>query len=103
MNPHPPNPQSLSRKDKLSLMLCLTKNIHGAGNIIVLDYGFFFFQGFLDIEKKGVYLDSVINKRRYWTHYIDGDNMEKNSLKAMWGLWVHFTLILKMCSFMSLI
>ena len=51
----------------VSLMLCLTKMIHGTGNIVVLDYGFCVIHGLVDMKKKGVYGVTLIKKRRYWT------------------------------------
>ena len=48
----------------MSLVLRLTKNIHGTGNIVVLDYGLCVLQGLLDITKKSVFGKALIEKRR---------------------------------------
>ena len=48
----------------MSLMLRLTKNIHGTGNIVVLDSGLCVMQGLVYITKKSVYGDALIEKRR---------------------------------------
>ena len=49
----------------MSLMLRLTKNLHGAGGNFMLYDGLYVLQGLVDINKKGVYGDNLVSKRRY--------------------------------------
>ena len=60
----------------MSLVLRLTKNIHGTGTIVVLFYSLCVLQGLVDIKKKELYGDTIIDKIRYWTRYIDGNNIK---------------------------
>ena len=47
----------------MSLILCITKILHGTGDISVLDYGFFVIHALVDVNKNGVYGLDLINKR----------------------------------------
>ena len=65
-------PKQYSEKwENMSLILRLTKKLHGTGEIVLLDSGFCVLQGLVDIEKKGVYGAALTKKRWYWPRYID--------------------------------
>ena len=53
----------------------------------------------MGINKKGVYGDALIKKRRYWPHYIDGENIKAcftnkgvGVLDELHGDWFHMAL-----------
>ena len=62
-------------------MLCLTKELHGKGNIFVLDSVFCVLQGLVKIKKKGVYGAAIIKKRQCWTKNINGNNIMSHFTK----------------------
>ena len=74
----PPPPPTYSESGYvISLMLCLTPNICGIREIVLLlDYGFCVLQGLVDIKNKGVYGSTIIKRVYYWSHYIDYDNIK---------------------------
>ena len=57
-------------------MLRLTKNLLRTRNIVVLDYGFCFLQGLLDINKKGVYGSALTNKSPLLPRYIHSEKIK---------------------------
>ena len=85
----------------MSLMLRLTKNLHGAGGNFMLYDGLYVLQGLVDINKKGVCESSLIKKSRYWPIYIDDEKSRLTSPTRVLSPWMHFMAILKMCIFMS--
>ena len=56
----------------MSLVLCLTENIIATGNIVVLNSCLCVMRNLVDINKKGVYGENLINNGWYWKCYIDG-------------------------------
>ena len=57
-------------------MFCLTKKLLRICNIVVLYDGLCVLHGFVDIQKKGVYGDSLAKKRHKWPCYIYGENIK---------------------------
>ena len=70
-------PEYYYRIITVSLMLCLTKNLHGTGKSF-LDSYLCVLQGLEDIKKKGVYGSDILRKRRYQPHYIDGEEIKSH-------------------------
>ena len=71
----PPPPSILIGKTG-SLILRLTKKLHGTGKILVLDSGSCVLQGLVDIKKKGIYGATIGKKRRYFPRYINGEKIK---------------------------
>ena len=67
------------------LMFCLTKMLQGAGKIVVLGYGFCVIRVLVNMKKKGVYGDYLINNRLYWHCYINGLKQGLLHKKVFWG------------------
>ena len=59
-------------------MLCLTRNLHVTGKIVVLGSGLCSLQGLVEIKKKGIYGSALFKKKRYWSRYTNGDNIKLN-------------------------
>ena len=58
-------------------MVRMTKPIHGTGKVVVMDSGFCVAKGIVEMEKKGVYGQALIKKRRYWPKFIPGDEIDQ--------------------------
>ena len=56
-------------------MLQPTKNLCGTWNIFVLESGFCVLEVLVDIKKNGLYGTSLIKKRLYYPHYINGEKI----------------------------
>ena len=71
-------PQKINYRDRknMSLMLLLTKILHGTGKVVVLDSGFCVIQVLVDIKNKGVCRAAIIKKRRYQLRCIDGEKIK---------------------------
>ena len=82
-------------------MLRLTKMLHGTGNIVVLDYGFFALQELVDMKKKGVYEAALVKEGIYRPRYIDVEKSGITSQTRILGIWIHFAVILTMFLFIS--
>ena len=60
----------------VGLLLRLTKQLWGAGKVVILDSGFCVLQGIAELKKKGVFASALIKKRRYWPKYVKGDDIK---------------------------
>ena len=49
----------------IELMLRLTRVMWNTGKLVIMDSGFFFLKGILEMSKRGVYGSALIKKRRY--------------------------------------
>ena len=59
-----------------TLMLEMTKPIHHTGKIVSMDSGFCVSVGIIAMHDYGVYGQSLIKKRRYWTNNVPGDAID---------------------------
>ena len=55
-----------------SIFIHLIKAIFCTANVIILDSSFCVMKSIMDMKKCGVYVSSLINKRRYWPKFING-------------------------------
>ena len=60
----------------VGLMLRMTKPIHGSGKVVIMDSGFCVAKGITEMEKKGVFGQALIKKRRYWPRFVPGDQID---------------------------
>ena len=75
--------------------------LHGTGNIVVLDSGFFALQELVDMKKKGVYEAALVKEGRYRPRYVDVEKSGITSQTRILGIWIHFAVILTMFLFIS--
>ena len=61
----------------VGLMVRMTKPIHHTGKVVVMDSGFCVAKGIVEMEKKGVFGQALIKKRRYWPKFIPGDEIDQ--------------------------
>ena len=80
INYQPPPPllhaHYYERTKTFSLIVRLAKNIHGTGNISLLDSDLCVLHGFFYINTKVLYGYYLINKSWYWTWYIDDEKIK---------------------------
>ena len=69
--------EDLGRKT-VGLLLHMMKSYFATGRYVILDYGFCVLKGLIQLRKKGVFVFSVINNRRYWPSMVPGKDMEDN-------------------------
>ena len=60
-------------RETVSLILRMCRPIFGSGEAVVLDSGFCVAKGITEIEAKGIYMEDLIKKRRYWPKGLPGD------------------------------
>jgi hypothetical protein len=61
------------------LMVCMTKPIHGTGEVVTMESGFCVTAGILALHDKGVYGKSLIKKRgRYWPKDVPDDAIDEH-------------------------
>ena len=60
------------------LCLCLTKSIHGTGNVVVMDSGFCVLKAIVTLKNNGVFSSALIKKRRYWPKYVKGNEAKEH-------------------------
>ena len=51
------------------------------GNTFLLEYGLCVLQALVDIKKKGLCGSALINNRRYWLRYTNGEKVKLNLTK----------------------
>jgi Transposase IS4 len=61
----------------VGLMVRMTKPIHYTSKVVVMDSGFCVAKGIIEMEKKGIYGQALIKKRRYWPKFIPGDKIDQ--------------------------
>ena len=54
------------------------KSYFSTGRYVIIDSGFCVLKGLIQLMKKGVFVCSVINKRRCWPSMVPGKDMEDN-------------------------
>ncbi len=70
-------PENFSEHRKTtSLLLRLTESIHHSRRVVIMDSGFCVLQILVELASSGVYLSTVIKKRRYWPKYVNGRKID---------------------------
>ena len=96
-------PQYSDRGKTVSLILCLTKNIHDTGNIVVLDSGFCVLQIMMDI-KIGQSMEPLLSIIGGTVHDVSMVIISRlTSMIIIWLAWMNRTVILTICLFRLLL
>ena len=53
-------------------MLRICETLYGTGKAVVIDSGFCVSRGIVELEQKGVYRESLINKKHYFPNGVPG-------------------------------
>ena len=67
--------------NKLALMWRMTEPLRGTGKKLIIYSGLCVLKGLIGMYKIGVYGSIVVNKRRYWTSAIYGDQINAHFVK----------------------
>lgn len=70
-------PQEFSNFTKTTaLMLQLTKPIHAACKVVILDSGFCVLEALIKLRQYGVFASALIKKRKYWPKHVPGNAID---------------------------
>ena len=63
----------------MGLFFRMIKSYFDTSRYEIIDYGFCFLKGFIQLRKKGVFACAFVKKRIYWPSVVPGKYMEDNS------------------------
>ena len=73
------SPKKFEEKGRTAgLLLRLCESIMHSGRVVIMDSGFYVLQALIELLLVGVYSSTVINKRRYWPKYRDGEGIDQH-------------------------